>query len=293
MPDPESFFLKKEDVIDIFQNNCAVLGINREHAIDISDLVIYEMIDGTRTSSATKGIDAYVDGGLFCLRLIDICNKLGIKYMYINVLHLLHKNRANYKDIYHGLLEMSSIIKEMVDIIKVKFKFIGDLSQPIEPEGLSVEYNLINELKTIENITENHSGLTVYFLINYSAKKINTISLKRLPQIDVIIRHTKGYINGDMWLNGKMDYYSFVYVQNGSISSNWTDHQIIKMISISFLSKLQNIGSHYLKDYDQMDSQELRQKREIDLYFKRLKLSEHPTKRIIIFNINGPEVYEF
>ncbi len=278
---------------NMFEKACKKLGIF-DRINEIKEMVIYEMTDGTRTSTSQQGWEVYFDGGLFCLRLIHCLKNLGVKHLYINVIHERHKFRNNYRDIYLGLKELVSVYRNYAEKEKdVRWLFIGDYEKSLEPRGLE-EYNLGRTLKELEKLTENYSGINVYFMLNYSAKKIiNWDIWKKLPQANVIVRHCKGYVNGDMWLYDKLDNNSFVYVQNGSVNKNWSDEDLIYLISIAFRSMLVNKGTHYSKVYHGKEMEEIRKKREEELSIVHKKLSEKISKRMIIFSPYGPEIYEF
>jgi len=288
----------KKSIIDEFNNSCKNLEIFdlKDH---LKDLVIYEMTDGTRTSTDLNGDDGYVDGGMFCLRFIHIFKILGGKNLYVNVIHEGHKNRENYLDIFLGLVRLVEIYKEFACKHKIRLKFIGDYSEKIDPDGY--QDNFIDKLKEVEELTKDNDGLTVHFLINYStrwAAKKGGKSFNTLPEANVVVRHAKGYVNGDMWLFGKLDSNSFVYVQNGSSSVNWSDRQLIYLISISLRSMLINMGTHLSKSYKSGEKENIRKQREIDLslihksFHDETKETKIP-KRVVIFSSVGPEIYEF
>ena len=288
----------KKFIIDEFNNSCKALDILelKEH---LKDLIIYEMTDGTRTSTDLNGDEGYVDGGIFCLRFIHIFRILGGQNLYVNVIHEGHKNRENYLDIFIGLVRLADIYKEFACKYKIRLKFIGNYSEKIDPKGY--QDNFINQLKEIEDLTKDYTGLTVHFLINYSTRWAATKAgylYDKLPEANVIVRHAKGYVNGDMWLYGKLDRNSFVYVQNGSSSLNWSDRQLIYLITLSFRSMLLNMGTHLSKSYKDGEKANIRKQREIDLSivqksFYDTNKETKMAKRAVIFSSVGPEIYKF
>jgi hypothetical protein len=290
-------FPKEKSIKKMFENACNELGIE-ESKRNVEELVIYEMTDGSRTSTGSEsGWKAYFEGGIFCLRFIHFLKILGGKYLYVNVIHERHKFRENYRDIYEGMRQLVDIYRDYAEYNQdVRWRFIGDYKHRIEPSGMN-SFDLRKALKSLENInTGNTKAFTVYFMINYSTKWLAKEGWKLfepLPDIDVILRHCKGYVNGDMWLYDKLDNNSFMYVQNGSVSKNWSDQQLVYLISMALRSKILNQGTHYSKTYTEKEIDEIRRKREIELSIVHRKLEEKPSKRVIIFSSVGPEIYEF
>ena len=137
-------------------------------------------------------------------------------------------------------------------------------------------------------------------MINYSttwATK-NRKRLRNLPNVDVIVRHTKGYVGGDMWIYDKFDKNTFMYVQNGSSNVNWSDRQLVYLIATALRSKILNSGGHQSKVYKQNEDKIVRKKREKDLSivhkkFYGKKNEKKSMKRVVIFDVYGPEIYEF
>lgn len=288
----------KKAVATLYKKICKNLKINGSKK-NMENLVIYEMTDGTRTSTDFNGDDAYFDGGMFCLRFIHMFKLLGGKYLYINVIHEKHKDRVNYPDIYRGMKRHVEIYKEYAKQYNIRLRFIGKYDVHIDPKGINDDFR--NYLKKLEDFTLNNSDLTVHFMINYStrwASEEGKEFFKTLPEVNVILRHAKGYVNGDMWLHGKLDNNSFVYVQNGSSSFNWSDRQLIYLIALSLRSMLVNEGTHLSKKYMKGENEKIRVNREIKLSliqknFYDPSIEKKSPKRIVIFSPFGPEIYEF
>lgn len=290
--------LSDKEIIGIFKNCCEYLDINGS-AENMEELVIYDMTDGTRTSTDLEGSEAYFDGGLFVLRFVHFLKVLGSRYSYVNVIHEGHKERVNYKDIYAGMQRHVEIYGEYARKNNVTLRFVGKYDTSINPKDIS--YDLRKDLKELESSTAINSEHIVHFLINYStrwAAEEGKEFFKTLPEANVILRHAKGYVNGNMWLFGKLDSNSFVYAQNGSSNINWSDTQIIMLISLCLRSMLLNKGTHMSKKYAADEKDTVRQKREIELsfihksFYDRSKETKFK-KRAIIFSSYGPEIYEF
>jgi hypothetical protein len=289
---------KDEDIRATFGNCCEKLEIEGSRK-NMEGLVIYDMTDGTRTSTNLEGSDAYFDGGLFVMRFIHFLKVLGTKNSYINVIHEGHKERVNYKDIYEGMRRHVEMYREYSKKNNVRLRFIGKYDTRIDPKDTT--YDLRKDLLDLEGATAINPEHTVHFMINYStrwAAEEGKEFFKSLPEANVVLRHAKGYVNGDMWLFGKLDNNSFVYAQNGSSNINWSDRQIIMLIAVCLRSMVLNKGTHLSKKYEGDEKDTVRQKREIELSFIHKSFYDKAAetkfqKRAVIFSSYGPEIYEF
>lgn len=287
-----------EEIRAIFKDCCENLEIDGSRK-NMEELVIYDMTDGTRTSTELEGSDAYFDGGLFVMRFVHFLKVLGAKNSYINVIHEGHKDRVNYKDIYEGMRRHVEMYREYAKNKRVRLRFVGKYDVRIDPKDTN--YDLRKDLKDLEGTTAKDAEHTVHFMINYSARwaaEEGKEFFKALPEANVILRHAKGYVNGDMWLYGKLDSNSFVYAQNGSSNINWSDRQIITLIALCLRSMLLNKGTHLSKKYEGDEKDIVRQKREVELSFIHKSFYDKSTetkfqKRAVIFSSYGPEIYEF
>ncbi|MFZ2410200.1 MAG: hypothetical protein WAW23_01380 [Candidatus Methanoperedens sp.] len=288
----------EEEISTIFKECCEKLEIEGSGK-NMEELVIYDMTDGTRTSTELEGADAYFDGGLFVMRFIHFLKVLGAKNSYINVIHEGHKERVNYRDIYEGMRRHVEMYREYSKKNNVRLRFVGKYDASISPKDTA--YDLRKDLKDLEDATAINPEHTVHFMVNYStrwAAEEGKDFFKTLPEVNVILRHAKGYVNGDMWLYGKLNNNSFVYAQNGSSNINWSDRQLIMLIALCLRSMLLNKGTHLSKKYEGDEKDIVRQKRELELSFIHKSFYDSSTetkfkKRVVIFSSYGPEVYEF
>ncbi|HIH45321.1 MAG TPA: hypothetical protein HA257_09725 [Candidatus Methanoperedenaceae archaeon] len=287
-----------KDIRAIFEDCCRKLGIEGSMK-DMGELVIYDMTDGTRTSTTFQGSEAYVDGGLFVMRFIHFLKVLGAKNSYINVIHEGHKDRVNYKDIFEGMRRHVELYREFAGKDRIRLRFVGKYDTSISPGGS--DYDLRKDLRSLEEASAMNAEHTAHFMINYStrwASEEGKEFFRTLPPANVILRHAKGYVNGDMWLYGKLDNNSFVYAQNGSSNVNWSDRQIIMLIAVCLRSLLLNRGTHLSKKYEGNEQDVVRQKREVELSFVHESFfdaskEKKMRKRAVIFSSYGPEIYEF
>jgi len=283
---------------DMFTEVCQELDIQPSQE-DIEDLVIYEMTDGTRTSMEETGAEAYYNGGLYCLRFMHFLKSLGARHLYLNVIHERHKDRVNYQEIYEGFTRLVDRYRDFaMEHSDIKWTFVGDFRESIAPADAAQQPDIRGALDEFERLTrDREDALSVYFMINYSTQWLTDEGweqFKELPNANVILRHCKGYVNGDMWLPTKLDNNTFMYAQNGSVSKNWSDRQLVYLIAIAMRSMLLNRGTHYSKKYSGNEQDHIRREREekLSMVHRRLGEAEKP-KRAIIFSPIGPEIYEF
>ncbi|MDR1993730.1 MAG: hypothetical protein LBQ98_09650 [Nitrososphaerota archaeon] len=308
--------LPSEDFIKTsFQAACNTLGLENFEK-SLKQTVIYDMTDGMRTSTLLKGADAYYDGGIFVLRLINIMRVLEMPACYINVIEEKHRQRENYSDIYDGLKRLYIDYAKYAQKYGVKLNFVGDLETALEPQGSSGIFG--EKLKSLCQKTAANTQFTANFLINYSldwAMKHESY-FTGFPKIDVTIRHTKLQFPTGMMLPPSIsDFSSLMYVQQGSASSTWSDNQLIYLVAVALRSKILNESTQYFKQYAEGERDFVRSQRETELYlvhrrpfiektigdimYDKIKTSSIPiassipqTKRMMITGNLGPEIYE-
>lgn len=277
--------VNKEDAEKIFHEACKKLDIDQKL---INELSVYELTDGSRTSTDLDGWEAYFDGGMFVLRLFHIMSVLGAKNAYVLTTGEGHKKRENYNDIMKGLEKQIEVYSEYVRKHDMRLKFIANV--PL----LARLSKFMRALKRLEKESEKNRGLTVFVLINYSSDwAYRTGVLKKLPNANVIIKHTKGQVNEGLWLPGKLHNNGFVYVQNGSASRNWSDKQLVYFTAIALRSMILHRGQQYQKTYEKGEIEYIRKMREQRRVFVHRKLTAKPNKRVVMFSHLGPEIYEF
>ncbi len=278
----------EHEVKKMFDKACRKLRISEEEKQAISQLAIYELTDGTRTTTDLKGWEAYFDGGLFIMRLFYLMSKLGIDHSYVLTTGFKHQTRENYQEIIKALQKEVVVYNEFATKHNIKLKFVT------ENKSLKKIKGFLKSLRDLEKKTVKNTGITMYILINYDSEwAYKDRKFKKLPNANVIVKHTKGQVNEGLWLPGKLHGNGFVYAQNGSMSSVWSDMDLIYLITCCLRSMLQHQGMQYASAYNGNEDQIIRQKRENELYFVRRKLTFIPKKRIVLFSKYGPEIYEF
>jgi hypothetical protein len=277
----------KGETEKLFRQCCKELDVNPKA---VEDLVIYELTDGTRTSTDLSGWEAYYDGSLFSLRLAHMLSLLGSKHFYVLTAGEGHQARDNWQDIMQALVKSVALWKEYVAKHNMRLKFIGNV-ETLRGKGFD---QFIEELRKLEQLSLRNTGMITFVLINYSADwAYSDPRWQAVPNANVIVKHTKGQVNEGLWLPGKLKNNSFVYVQQGSCSSTWTDKQLLWFIAMCTRSMALHQGMQYSKSYAEGEKELMRQKRENEMSFVHRKLAENYTKRVVMFSHLGPEVYEF
>jgi len=286
----------REKIINLFNEFCRKLKINNPNKIN--EVVIYLMIDGTRTSSPFEGKEAYIDGSNFAKRFIHILNAIGGKACYINVFEEFHRNRENYSDTYNALKDVVPEWKTFAEENGIRLRFIGNFNKSFSPNNTKDDF--IGNLRKLEHFTDKNK-FNAHILINFSIEWAleNKELFKDVPTINSIIRFTKGQgVPESMLIPGKVEHESLVYVQQGSSSENWSDRQIIFLAALALRANVRNMP-YFIKSLykDEEDEGRIRKEREEerifineDLYDK--KDSKKP-KVAVIFSEVGPERYIF
>ena len=276
---------QKKEAEKMFDEACKKLGVDKKQ---IENLVIYELTDGTRTSTDLEGWEAYFDGGIYILRLFHLLSLLGSKCAYVLTTGEGHKKRDNYSDIIKSLEEQVQVYSDYVKNHNMKLKFI------VNAPTLARFSSFMRMLRNLEKKSSKNDGFTAHVLLNYSAGwAYRTGALRNLPNANVIIKHTKGQVNEGLWLPDKLHNNSFVYVQNASVSTNWTDKQLIYLIVIALRSMIFHQGQQYQKSYTESEKEFVKKMREEKMHFVHKKFDKKCTKRVVMFSNLGPEIYEF
>ena len=254
---------------------------------EIKDLVIYDILDGTRSTLISKHpISNKLESGLYALNFIHTLKSLCAKNCYIMIHTSYNRGRGakEFKNVLEKILAGAPFIKKYAIQNSVCCLCIGINDK--------YEYNSI--LKNINESTKNGNFNSI-FLFDYneewSLTKEGHNILHNLPDIDVFIRHTKFQISGG-WIPGKMSKSVFLYTQNGSTYSNWDSEELVALISLALLAKLLHKGEMLNKSYS--SEEEINQRyilRESKLLNRVIALRENPKK---LFMIGSPiGVYQF
>jgi len=252
----------------------------------IENLVIYDILDGTRTSLSEKPhykIRNELEVPYYCLSFIYALSVLGAK----SCVFLVHTsyNRAR------GKKEFERIENSIKKSYKPFKKFLKKYLIKCHCLSLNSNYEVIELLRDLENETRN-GKFDAYFLFDYndewqkSDKGVKLI--ETLPEINVYIRHTKFQPSGG-WIPHKMKKSSFLYSQNGTTFSNWRYDEIISLVCMALLTKILNENESLDKKYPSYNDIRYRYKRrELDLFAKTIYLRENPKKLFILGSPLGP-----
>jgi len=244
----------------------------------VKELVIYDILDGSRTSLTSKPfIEPKDDIPLFSSALIHTLQVLGAKSCVI-MIHTSYNRERGEKEFKRVL----NTIKSGAELIK---QYSTEHDVRCNCLCMNKNYELIDLLKDIEKQTQN-GRFNAYFLFDYNEEWCGTEEgfniLNALPDINVHVRHTKFQPSGG-WIPGKMRKSAFLYSQNGTVYSNWEPDKLVALVAMALLTKKFNEKEMLSKTY--LDFNEIKQryvKREVDLFQKTVYLREHPQKLFIL-----------
>lgn len=256
-----------------------------------NSFVPYIYIDGHRSSGISDdNVECYKSGIDFFLRFSHVLKELGFKEM-VTMVHT-KRNKAVEGRVY----SIQKAIQEGLDfsnkiVADSKFKIYGDLDEYLN-NGSCGFYDYLNNV--VEKTSPN-KNFTHHILINYSEEWAisNLAAIYNLPKISSVIRFTKGFVSGG-WIPSKMQETTFVYSQIPSVSEFWSDDAIAALVIIAFKNWLgvkECIGT---KSYALGERENTHQKRDLDLSYKtiELKISSPLNNRIILFEVDGPVIFE-
>jgi len=247
----------------------------------VKDLVLYDILDGGRTTLTSKPfIEPKDDIPLFSIALIHTLRVLGAKSCVI-MIHTSYNRERGQKEFKRVL----NTIKSGAELIK---QYSMEYSVRCNCLCLNEDYELIDVLKDVERQTRD-GIFNAYFLFDYNeewyGKKEGCNILNALPDINVHVRHTKFQPSGG-WIPSKMHKSAFLYSQNGSSYSNWEPDELVAQVAMALLAKKFNEGEGLSKVYLSYDEIQRRYiKREVDLFQKTIYLREHPKK---LFMLGSP-----
>lgn len=241
---------------------------------EIKDLVIYDILDGTRSTLISRySIDYRLESGLYALNFIHTLKALSAKNCYIMIHTSYNRGR--------GKREFNHVLEKILEAGPYIKKYAIQNSICCLCIGAGDNYEHINLLKNINEATKKGIFNSI-FLFDYNEKWPLTIEgqniLNKLPNIDVFIRHTKFQISGG-WIPGKMSQSVFLYSQNGSTFSNWDSDELVALIALALLAKLLHKGEVLNKTYKSEEEINQRYKlRELKLFNKVITLRKNPRK---------------
>jgi hypothetical protein len=270
----------------------ALLDIKHLDIAKYTDTFVpYLYLDGHRTSGVSKDdIESYKSGFTFFQRFTNFLKELGFNKMVT----MVHTNRnlavkGRIESVQASIEQSMNASRDY--FLNSNFYLYGNINEYNKLGHEQFSKFLIDISKRLnENPDFNH-----HLLINYDENWAlsNSTKLSRLPEISTVIRFTKGFVSGG-WVPLKMQRATFIYSQIPSSSEFWSDEGILLLLLISlknWISIKDYIGS---KSYNIKEKEIIHRKRDIDLYYRRIKLSiDLPQpNRIVSFDIEGPVIYE-
>jgi len=264
------------------------LNISIDTAIEeVKDLVIYEALDGSRSTIISGQSDIRgIEGALFAVNFIHVLRAMGAKTCLIMV-HTSY-NRARGEDEFKNIL---SSVKTGAPFIK---KYAMENNIHCSCICMNEKHECINLLKDVTESTKN-GEFCAHFLFDYNEECVNDEKwrniIENLPDINVHIRHTKFQFSGG-WIPGKMARSVFLYSQNGTTYSHWETDELVSMVVLALLAKLLHKDEMLDKIYTTTDEiSERYELRELKLFNKVIQLRNNPKKLFIIGSPIG--VYQF
>jgi len=269
------------DILNILDE----LNLNEHDLFHLKELSPYLILDGHRTGiqdHEEHPARGYIEGAKFSLRFARIFQEMGGK----ETTFLIHTLRN-----YSTMDRMHSIFDAVGDIGRrfIKKARLADIKLRYYGENVRTTYALAEIINQAELATQDCQSFNLNFLTNYSEEwaNANYDQISDLPNISIIGRFTKGHYSG-AGIPGHADKSNFVYIQQASVSENWSDEEIIVLILTLLKGHLALKGYVGGKSYGKEERMLIRQRRELELFEENIRLSTHPSKRITSFSPMGP-----
>ena len=255
------------------------LGIPPEAALaDLRDLVLYDIPDGTRsTLTVPAAHDVDTDAGMYCLSLVHTLASLGARTSVV-LTHTAYNRERGPRDTKRFL----QILAEGIEPFRTYARRHG---VGIRIHGLTPGYELETAFRNAFPPAKD-GRFDAHFLLDYEEEWFLTeagrATLEALPEIDVVVRHTKLQVSGG-WIPIRMRRSSYVYSQNGTLHSNWSFPEYAALVAVGYLSKLLHRGEALSKTYVSIDEiKERFKERELNLGQRVVRLSSKPRKLFLL-----------
>lgn len=260
------------------------LEISAARALDgVRDLVLYDIPDGTRsTLSVPAATDVETDAGLYCLALVHTLASLGAARTVL-LTHTVYNRERGPEDTKRFLEIMAHGVEPFRGYTR-RHKIRVHL------HGIHEGYELGPLLLKAFPVPA-APKFDAHFLLEYEEEWFLTPQgralLEMLPDIDVVVRHTKLQVSGG-WIPMKMRKSAYVYSQNGSLNSNWSYDEYASMVAVAYLAKVLHSGEALSKKYVSIDEiKERYQQREMRLQTRVVRLREKPRKLFVVGSATG------
>ncbi|MHA2168653.1 MAG: hypothetical protein ACXAB7_01945, partial [Candidatus Kariarchaeaceae archaeon] len=245
----------------------------------------YLILDGHRTGIADSDRNparGYIEGAIFSLRFAQVLKDFG----GTKATFLIHTLR-NYKtmDRMHAIFDaVENVGKQFIETAYrsgIHLRYFGD--------DVHSGYALSKLVNTAEQMTKDRNEFELNYLTNYSEvwAMENVSKIQDVPEISVIGRFTKGHYSGAN-IPGHTNQANFIYIQQASISENWSDEDLIFLALSLLKSHLSLKGFVGGKSYTDDEKEQIREARENLMWEEKYTINEYVTKRIISYNPKGP-----
>jgi len=253
------------------------IGVERA-LLEMRDLVVYDIPDGTRTTlTMNRNMDVQLDAGMWCLAFTHTLKSLGARKVVLMTHTAYNRER--------GCAEAQRILATVEKGIAPMADYCSRNKLRVNITGMSDEYELGESIKeAFPPIVD--SDFEISFLVDYREEffleERGRLLISLLPDIDVVIRHTKLHISGG-WLPIKTLHSTYLYSQNGTLYSNWTYDEHVVLVAAALLAKLLNEGEILTKTYASIEDVKRRhQSREMNLSNRVVRMHSTSKKLFVM-----------
>ncbi len=277
----------EESAQQLLNSLYARIGVNESQMRRFArEVTPYLILDGHRTGIQKVGTQGYKEGALFSLKFASILKEFG----FTKVVYMIHTTRnrktpERMKLIFDAIRNVFPVFMDLANEEDIRLIYHG--------KDIYTTYELAEEILQAEWATQHNAGIEVHYLTNYSEEWAinNPQELYRIPTINVAVRFTKGHISG-AYVPHRMERAPFVYVQNASILSRWSDIQLHALAIILMRSFIENSGFIGSKMYKEEERELIMHRREEELYEENIDatdITKHGfKKKAVIFTPYGP-----
>lgn len=283
--------IHQTSTLDLLSRLLSSMDMTYQDLTYMEELSPYLILDGHRTGvqGEHEMSHGYIEGAIFSMRFAKIMQELGAK----KITFLIHTLR-NYKT----MDRMSAIFEGVEQIAEQFIQTARESDIRLRYYGHDVHdgYALSKPVKLAEHFTMHCESFELNYLTNYSEQwgVEHQNELEYLPEINVIGRFTKGHYSGAN-IPGHTNEANFIYIQQASISENWSDEELIVLALSLLKSYLSLKGFVGGKSYTPEEKEEIKRKREFEAHTDYFDLTnpEKRSKQIMSFSPMGPITIKF
>ncbi|MHA2027922.1 MAG: hypothetical protein ACW99Q_00915, partial [Candidatus Kariarchaeaceae archaeon] len=257
------------------------------------ELSPYLILDGHRTGVKDENANlahGYIEGAIFSLRFSVFLKILGT-YKSTFLIHTLrnYQTEDRMEAIFDAISDVGSGFISKAYERNIRLRYYG--------HDVHDGYTMSNIINKAERYTKGCTGFELNYLTNYSEQWgiEHQSEMDTLPDINVIGRFTKGHYSGAN-IPGHTNSANFVYIQQASISENWTDEEMFWLALSLLKSHVSLKGFVGGKSYSNKEKNEIKNAREQELWegnFENKAAQGKYQKRIVSFSPRGPLTIKF